>query len=663
MLLRAFYSLLMHGLRAAVWLLWRWRSRHDPAWGQRWRERRGRALPPDGAAGGLVVHAVSMGEVMAATPLVEALLAAGWHGRITVTCTTPTASALIRERFGARVHHVYLPFDTPGATRRFLHAWRPQGLLLMETELWPNLLHAASMLAVPVVLANARLSDRSARSYARWRWITHALLEPIDLVLVQSAAERQRFIDIGCAPARVQVVGNLKADLSPPPAAVVDELRLLAAGRPVLLAASTHEGEEQALIDAWRAVFGAVAAPLLVIAPRHPQRFDAVAGLLDAAGIAFVRRSSDTAANARHQVLLLDRMGEVPAWCAVAEAVFVGGSLIERGGHNPLEPAAAGRAVIAGPHVFNFQQAFDRLDAAGATLRPADAAGLAAALIQWRDAPASIAAMGVKARAVADSAVGALPATLAVLQPWLARWPARIDHHGAAWAVRYDKVRWPAAAPERFEPGWWQSQGRAEPHGSGRRPVWLVSDAKGPMVMRHYWRGGLATSVSMNRFVRAGAERSRGFREWRLLARMHALGLPVPRPVAALWRGAGLAETADLVVERIEPASDLARRLAAAPLPPGAWASVGAAIGRLHAAGAWHADLNAHNVLLDAEGRAWIVDFDRGRIRAPGAWAQANLKRLQRSLRKLQGEGPLHWDEARDWPLLVDAWRDAISAR
>jgi 3-deoxy-D-manno-octulosonic-acid transferase len=665
---RACYSVLMHLARAGVWLWWRWRARREPMWGQRWDERRGRAAPPAGVAGGIVVHAVSMGEVMAATPLVQALLAHPEWGHVTLTCTTPTASALIRERFGERVRHVYLPFDTPGATRRFLAACQPRALLVMETELWPNLLAACADQAVPVALVNARLSAASARGYARLGPILRTLAEPIDQVLAQSEVERARFVSLGFAAPRVAVIGNLKADLAEPDASQVRLLRAFAAGRRVVLAASTHEGEEAALIDAWQAALADDEAPLLALAPRHPQRFDDVASLLAARGVRFARRSSERAAAPDESVLLIDRMGEVPAWCAVAEWVYVGGSLVEVGGHNPLEPASQGRAVAAGPSVFNFQAAFDALDAAGGTLRVTDASALAALLRRWRAEPEPFARAGEAARRVAERAGGALARTLAALGPWLDRLPQRRDVPWPDGAARHDAALLPTLSADHFAPAWWQAQGRARAHASGRRPVWFVrapasgAAAEREWVLRHYWRGGFVGKFLSDRFAPPGAARSRALREWRLLARLHAWGLPAPRPVAARHQRAWPGCRADILVERLDDARDVAALLGEAPLPAAAWQALGTAIGHLHAARVWHADLNAHNLLLDRAGRAWIVDFDRGRVRlgSDTGWAHENLARLERSLEKLRRERGAHWDAVRDGPPLRAAWRAAL---
>ena len=277
------YSLAAHLLRAVAWpTLW-WLGRKTPEFRERWAERRARVDYPAAWQGGIVVHAVSMGEVIAATPIVEGLLAAHPGLPLVLTCTTPTASALIGERFGARAHHVYLPFDAPGAVRRFLAGTAPRLLLVMETELWPNLLRLAQERGTAVVVAGARLSERSARRYARVAWLSGRILADIDLLLVQDEATRARFLLLGAAPARVRVTGSPKFDIALPPdlQALAGRFGAMTAGRRVWLAASTHEGEEAALLDTLDALRARWPSLLLVLVPRHPQRFDAVAALLD----------------------------------------------------------------------------------------------------------------------------------------------------------------------------------------------------------------------------------------------------------------------------------------------------------------------------------------------------------------------------------------------
>jgi 3-deoxy-D-manno-octulosonic-acid transferase len=672
------YALAAHLLRAVAWpTLW-WLGRRAPGFRQRWDERRARAPFPAAFRGGLVVHAVSMGEVVAATPLVEGLLAARPDLPLTFTCTTPTASALIVERFGARVHHRYLPFDTPGAVRRFLDQAAPRLLLVMETELWPALLRQAQARGTAVVVAGGRLSERSARRYARWPALTGPLLAAVDLLLVQDAAARARFLALGAAPSRVLVTGSPKFDTAPPAGAeaLQARFRAMTAGRTVWLAASTHEGEEGALLDALATLRARRPALLLVLVPRHPQRFDAVAALLDARGLRWQRRSAladGQACDADTDVLLGDTMGELHAWYGAAALAFVGGTLVERGGHSPLEAMAVGTPVLSGPHVFNFAEVFGALQMAAAAQRVAAAGNWRRRWrrcwptrpqhVRWASAPR--------------------PGTRRSAAPARAAW-----RRSSACSTACRRCRTDATAPGHCAP---TSIAAATPHRPACRPR-PGRRASGSAAAAAARRGSCATAtprrccaatgaaarlrrVLGDRFWHRPAPRTRPFAEFALLRRLRAWGLPVPRPLLAGVRRSGWVDRGQILVERIDGAEDLWHRLQRGPLDAAAWARLGAVVGCLHAAGVDHRDLNCRNLMVDgrsgagadADGRAWIVDFDRCRARPTGAWIEANLARLRRSLRKETALAaaaglPWHWDEARDWAPLLQAHRALLQA-
>ncbi|MFP5506448.1 MAG: 3-deoxy-D-manno-octulosonic acid transferase, partial [Gammaproteobacteria bacterium] len=322
-----------------------WRGRREPGYRRHWGERLARSRTPSGA---LWVHAVSVGEMRAAQPLITALRAAHPEAPVLLTCMTPTGRATAEALYGDFARIVYLPYDYAWLMRCFLRCARPRVGILMETELWPNLVHAAARLNVPLVLANARLSERSARGYARLPALTRASLRRIDLVAAQTEADANRLLKLGAAS--VHVSGNLKFDIAPP-AEQLDRgaaWRSMWGARPVLLAASTREGEEAPLLRAF-----AEAAPpevLLVLVPRHPQRFDEVARLIEATGLRYQRRSSlDNAPLAADtRVLLGDSLGELFAYYAACDVAFVGGSLAPLGGQNLIEAASVGRPVLVG---------------------------------------------------------------------------------------------------------------------------------------------------------------------------------------------------------------------------------------------------------------------------------------------------------------------------
>ena len=597
-----------------------------------------------------------MGEVAAATPLVEALLTAHPELPLTFTCTTPTASALIGQRFGSRVHHVYLPFDTPGAVRRFMRALAPRLLVLVELELWPHLLHAAQAQGAAVVLVNGRLSARSAQRYARWRRLAQATLGQVDRLLVQDADTRERFIGLGAAPARVQVCGSLKFDTPLPPGtqALQTAFAAMSTGRRVWVAASTHDGEEAAVLDALAALRARWPALLLVLVPRHPQRFDEVAALLDARGLRWQRRSALTEGQACASdaaVLLGDTMGELRAWLAVAEVVYVGGSLVDRGGHSPLEAMEFGKPVLSGPQVRNVADVHAALRAADAVRTVTDAAGLAAATAALLADPDAARALGRRGQAVFEQQRGATARSLAPIVALLERLPPQREHHAAGVGVRVDAERFVHADPAWLDPAQWPQ--RQPVGGGGRGAAWFVGDGRHDCVLRHYRRGGRMAWLG-DRYPRRALAQTRAGAEFALLRRLRAWGLAVPRPCAARATGHGLFARCDLLVERIAGAEDLVQRLARAPLATAQWQAVGAAIATLHAHGVDHCDLNARNILLDADDRVWLIDFDRCTVRAPGPWQAANLARLRRSLHKEAARASAwHGDVPRDFDALT----------
>jgi len=417
--MRTIYSGLLYlAAPLALLRLW-WKGRRQPEYRARIAERFGRVTPaPDGVA--VWVHAVSVGETLAAAPLIERLIERHGQGRLWLTTTTPTGSARASAAFGARVRHSYAPYDLPHAVARFLDRVRPRLIVVMETELWPNLFRAASARGIPLVVANARLSPRSLRGYARLRTFFAGVLADCAWVAAQSEADAQRFRSLGAA--RVSAIGNLKFDLQVPPAQVAagHQWRTqLGSGRPVWIAASTHEGEEQAALAAHRKIVEQRPDALLILVPRHPQRFEAVAQLVRNAGFDLVRRSAPSfprcASGTPSAVLLGDSMGEMYAYLAAADVAFVGGSLVPVGGHNVLEPAALSLPVLFGPHMHNFQAARELLLASGAAVEVADGTALAHETLALFGDPARRARMGAAGRAAVDANRGALDRLLALL--------------------------------------------------------------------------------------------------------------------------------------------------------------------------------------------------------------------------------------------------------
>ncbi|NWD47525.1 lipid IV(A) 3-deoxy-D-manno-octulosonic acid transferase [Pseudomonas gingeri] len=389
---RTLYTLLFHlGLPLVALRLWL-RARKAPAYARRIGERFARGLPPM-RQDGIWVHAVSVGESIAAAPMIRALLAQYPRLPITVTCMTPTGSERIKALFASepRIQHCYLPYDLPWAAARFLDAVRPRLAVIMETELWPNHIHQCARRGIPVALANARLSARSARGYGRFARLTRPMLEEMSLIAVQTEVEAERFRQLGARAECVEVTGSIKFDLSIDPQLLARAAELRgqwqAQQRPVWIAASTHEGEDEVVLAAHRQLLASHPDALLILVPRHPERFNSVFELCRQQGLPTVRRSTAEPVTAQTSVLLGDTMGELLFLYALADSAFVGGSLVPNGGHNLLEPAALAKPVLSGPHLFNFLEIAALMREAGALQEVDDADGLAVAVQRLFELP------------------------------------------------------------------------------------------------------------------------------------------------------------------------------------------------------------------------------------------------------------------------------------
>ncbi len=378
----------------------------------RWAERFGFFSAPQRVCGCLWVHAVSVGEVNAAEPLVKALKLAYPDAPLVITTVTPTGPARVQQLFGDSVFHIYLPYDLPYAVNRFLRKLKPRVALIVETEIWPNLYFACHRYRVPLMIVNARLSERSLRGYRPrpLRGMLRAALGCVDVIAAQSPADADRYRLIGAPSRRVLVCGNLKYDMPIPPDARVAGARLRehwGAGRPVWIAASTHEGEEQAALNAHLDVLRRLPDALLLIAPRHPERFAEAIHAARGMGFTVGSYGEDGMPAVSHQVFVIDAMGQLMPFFAASALAFVGGSLLPIGGHNVLEPAALGTPVVVGPHTFNFAEITASLIDQGGAVRVADAEQLGqTALALLGDAPRR-AAMGQAAQRLFERERGA----------------------------------------------------------------------------------------------------------------------------------------------------------------------------------------------------------------------------------------------------------------
>lgn len=380
------------------------------------RERLARDLP-DLPAGGLWLHAVSVGEVEIARRLIREFTAVVPEIPMVISATTASGLDLARRTLGERVPVIPSPIDLPGAVGRVFDAVKPRALVVVETELWPEMLHQAGRRRIPAALVNARLSDSSFHSYRRVRSLLESLLVPLRLVLARSDADAARFAALGVSPGAIRTSGNIKYDLKPDPTPLpwIEAARAAAGQRPIVVAGSTMEGEEETLIDTVNRLTVEGRPVFLILAPRHPERFAAVADLVTRSGLAMTRRSTGDPPNTDTAVYLLDTIGELSRAYRAASVAFIGGSLAPTGGHNPLEPAVWGVPVLSGPHVHNFVEVYDEMTAAGAARLVADGDELTSDLADWLDRPEEAAAAGAAGRLVVEYNRGATALTVAAL--------------------------------------------------------------------------------------------------------------------------------------------------------------------------------------------------------------------------------------------------------
>ncbi len=417
-LMLGLYSLVLHIAFPVTLYHLIWRGLRQREYLHRWNERYAwpNGQPP--LEGTIWVHAVSVGEVLAARPLVDGLLARYPDRPLLVTTITPTGSERVRALWGDRVRHVYLPYDLGSMVRRFLDHARPALAVIVETEIWLNLYVECGRRGIPLVMVNARLSQRSLRGYLPVRKLARLAMRAVRLVAAQSAADAERLARIGADPERIVVTGNLKYDLEVPEGLATQALQwreAWGATRPVWVAASTHPPEEDAVLDAHAGLLARHPDALLLWAPRHPERFTAAAEAAGDRGFSVRTRRADGLPAPDTRVFVIDTMGELLGFFAAADVAFVGGSLCEVGGHNVLEPAALGVPSVVGPHTFNFADVTRRMRQAGALEQVADAAAMADTVRGLLADPARRAGMGAAGRAQVAELSGALARTLALV--------------------------------------------------------------------------------------------------------------------------------------------------------------------------------------------------------------------------------------------------------
>ena len=421
--MRLAYLLLAYLLSPVYAGYWFFRGITNRSYWDRFGQRFGRGYPKL-PAGCIWVHAVSVGEVQASVPLVRQLADRFPHRSLLITTVTPTGAERVRLLFGDSVEHCYIPFETPGSVTRFFDDVNPKIALVMETEIWPNLYHECGRRRIPLVLVSARISPKSVDNYRRFLPLFRETLSHGIVIAAQSERDAERFRSLGAAPERTWVTGNIKFDIEMSADianAGADFRRDNFEGRPVWVAASTHDKEEELVLHAHRLVREQCPDALLILIPRHPERFSVVRSLLHKERFHFVSRTDGLPCTADTEVFLGDTMGEVPMFYAAGNVAFVGGTLVPVGGHNLLEPAALGRPVVTGPHLFNTQDIASMFEKLGASVTVNNAGQLGSAIADLFAEPDVATDIGNRARNIVLQNRGALARLLELLEPLVGR--------------------------------------------------------------------------------------------------------------------------------------------------------------------------------------------------------------------------------------------------
>ena len=423
---RILYALIIFLLIPAIMARLVFRALKQPGYAKRWHERLG-FVTPCVKKNVIWLHTVSVGETLAAVPLVKALQKQYPNFHLNITCMTPTGSERIQAVFGNSVEHSYAPYDTPDAVARFLNSVKPVMLIIMETELWPNTIAACQKRKIPVILANARLSEKSARGYKRILPLVRPMLRSINSVIAQHKDDGARFVELGLPKAALTIGGNIKFDLS-----LNSDLQLQAislkeswrgnSNRPILLAASTHDGEDEIILNGFNKIIASSEVmPLLVLVPRHPERFSRVEELCKSEGYVVAKRTQCEQDISKADILLGDTMGELMLFYGACDIAFVGGSMVPTGGHNMIEPATWGVPVISGPHLFNFSEASQLLLEGNAMVLCQDADSLAKQVLKLLQDDKLRNTMGESGRRITQQNRGALDILLTQIKKQLAQ--------------------------------------------------------------------------------------------------------------------------------------------------------------------------------------------------------------------------------------------------
>jgi len=412
------------GYMAVPYILTRllWRSRKSPAYKERWAERFGHIKVPEEMQNGIWIHAVSVGEVLAAVPLVKQLQKDYPNKPMVITTTTPTGSERVRAAFKEDVFHVYLPYDLQKSVKRFVDRVKPKVAIIMETEIWPNLFASCKQQNIPIIIANARLAEKSFNGYKKFSKLIEKTLANVAHVAAQSNDDADRYKKLGLSEKNVSVIGNIKFDITIP-----KELNQQAEGlkaswgekRPTLIAASTHKGEEEQVLEAFQIIKKSIPDILLILVPRHPERFNTVKMLCEIKGYQVTTRTSGENCTINTDVFLGDTMGELLLFYAASDVAFVGGSLSPIGGHNLLEPAALKLPIITGPHTFNFTEITNLMNKHDAITIIKSPDEFAEAAIAFLSNPDSRERVGQNAQEIVYNNKGALKRHVALINEFL----------------------------------------------------------------------------------------------------------------------------------------------------------------------------------------------------------------------------------------------------
>lgn len=420
--MRFLYTLVIYFLTPFVLLRLFWLGLKNPAYRTRWQERFGYFTWTNINKPVIWIHAVSVGEVNAATPIIGRLLEQYSHYQILVTTVTPTGAFTIEQHFGDEIKHLYLPYDLPFAVKRFIKLIKPSVLITMETEIWPNLYEACHCRNIPILIINARLSQKSSKGYQLVSELMKQTLEKVSVIAAQTSNDAERFISFGADQDKVVVAGNLKFDINIPHSITEQAQslkRYFSVSRPVWIAASTQEGEEEIILKAHESVLKKYPQAILILAPRHPQRANKVSLLCDAMGMKYVKRTEERSFSPELNVYILDTLGELQLHYAASQIAFVGGSLVKTGGQNMMEPASLGLPVVSGIHTYNFTEITSLLSENDALLSVSNAQELANEICMLLSDANRRHNMGEKGRQVIESNKGNIKRLMEVIEPYL----------------------------------------------------------------------------------------------------------------------------------------------------------------------------------------------------------------------------------------------------